>query len=688
MSYSNGHAADTLIERIRRHPKYYLTGGDVHFLVDNYLFRVHRYFFERESAWFREKLAASSPPGQHVRGSSEAHPFLLEDVAQEDFARFLWVFYNPKYSIYDATVDDWKAILKLAYDWRFSEVKKLCARELEKFDIPPVPKIELYQAYDLDKRLLIPSYIHLCIRPESLSVKEGRQLGLETALLVATAREAVRNKTYDGGVLTSSPITLEEDKMIAIIRDVFGLTGGPSTPMLTPLENGFGALGFSSLTSPTRSSFGTNPSLASASAAVDAIFNNNNPSPSVTIAEVAQGDKSLGQSTSRFSPVVITSRLKSVPPQAKKPTEPLAATARVQPPKRKDSLQRTAETMSSRLEVERRAEMEARKRRDTRSSPLMDNSTRLAVLASPMHSQSNIADCVGDITGATEQLQEPAEPNADLSIEEERADVSVDSGKGLSGSSGPVLQTVASKLPEEGRIAPPSNVSDASVDDLGRSIAEGASGMQQPRGENASGTTTEDPDLESTHDGDERASDSTSFKGATKSDIDEEDQAEQATLTSMTDTATGSDERATEITEQIKFSTSPPASDAATITIREDDEMRSLTDTIDSAEAAPPTGRETLLVNTKIEIKSAEEDKGSNRTVGQQPEHAEDPLASTAEEVETEALLSALSDSDGITGSLSALTMTMGAAVDYSPESPESDFDMVEQANGCLHTAL
>lgn len=63
--------------------------------VENYIYRVHRYFFERESAWFREKLGAPAPAGQTPKGSSDANPFPLEEVAADDFSKFLWVFYNP-----------------------------------------------------------------------------------------------------------------------------------------------------------------------------------------------------------------------------------------------------------------------------------------------------------------------------------------------------------------------------------------------------------------------------------------------------------------------------------------------------------------------------------------------------------------------------------------------------------------
>ncbi|KAI8978255.1 hypothetical protein BD414DRAFT_377913, partial [Trametes punicea] len=244
MAHNSYLAPQSAIEQIKRHPKYYLNGGDIHFLVENYIYRVHRYFFERESAWFREKLGAPAPAGQVPKGSSDANPFPLDDIAADDFSKFLWVFYNPKYSIYDATLEDWVAILKLAFDWRFGEVKKLCTRELEKFEIPPVQKIELYQMYELDRKLLIPSYMALCVRAEPLSLKEGRQLGLETSLLLATARECARGKPLANGGRSPTAADLEEEDMVSIIKEIFGLTAGPPSPSLTPLEKGTGVATF------------------------------------------------------------------------------------------------------------------------------------------------------------------------------------------------------------------------------------------------------------------------------------------------------------------------------------------------------------------------------------------------------------------------------------------------------------
>ncbi|KAH8103513.1 hypothetical protein BXZ70DRAFT_889047, partial [Cristinia sonorae] len=220
---STATAEPVIAEKIRRHPHYYLNGGDVHFLVENYLFRVHRYFFERESHYFRERLSLPANPGQQAKGSADNNPFPLDDVQAIDFSRFLWVFYNPKYSIYNAGIDDWSAILKLAFEWKFTEVKALALRELERFQIDPVQKIDLYQRYEVDRKLLIPSFALLTFRPEPLNLQEGRRLGLETALLLAEAREYARGKRTTSGGHTPISATVDQQQMEGVIATVFNI---------------------------------------------------------------------------------------------------------------------------------------------------------------------------------------------------------------------------------------------------------------------------------------------------------------------------------------------------------------------------------------------------------------------------------------------------------------------------------
>lgn len=97
------------------HSQYYITGADLIVLVRGFpiecrvvalseaesqqvedtLFRMHRYFLTRDSAYFRNILPSPPSPGDPFKGSSDNNPLVLEDTLKVDFERFLWVFYNP-----------------------------------------------------------------------------------------------------------------------------------------------------------------------------------------------------------------------------------------------------------------------------------------------------------------------------------------------------------------------------------------------------------------------------------------------------------------------------------------------------------------------------------------------------------------------------------------------------------------
>ena len=63
---------------------------------------------------------------------------------------------------------------------------------MEKQKIPALTKITIYHRYEVNRDLLFQSYMDLCLREEPLSYAEAEDLGLETWLMISTAREAVR----------------------------------------------------------------------------------------------------------------------------------------------------------------------------------------------------------------------------------------------------------------------------------------------------------------------------------------------------------------------------------------------------------------------------------------------------------------------------------------------------------------
>ena len=131
-----------------------------------------------------------------------------------------------KYSLYDATVEEWTSILKLAHEWGFIGVKELALRELERLVIPPLQKIVIYHSYGIDRRLLQAAYTAFSVRDEPITLEEGQELGLETAIQLAHAREFVRAPATGGKKIKDarSPVNVAGAELDALIRDIFRLS--------------------------------------------------------------------------------------------------------------------------------------------------------------------------------------------------------------------------------------------------------------------------------------------------------------------------------------------------------------------------------------------------------------------------------------------------------------------------------
>ncbi|KIJ65992.1 hypothetical protein HYDPIDRAFT_87309 [Hydnomerulius pinastri MD-312] len=212
MPSSNG------VGRVIRHPDYYIHDGTVSFIAERSLFRVHKSFLERESEVFRDLFASSEDDREC---GSDAKPFTL-DVTSEDFARLLWVWYNPKYSYSRQTKETWLTILRLSTRWKFEEVRRLAIRQIEKINLQPVEKISIYKEYGIDGDLLLPSYIELCKSPTLPSPAEGERLKMETVLKIVAARERAQRIAAENG-LNPTSASADNEVLKAIIADLFEL---------------------------------------------------------------------------------------------------------------------------------------------------------------------------------------------------------------------------------------------------------------------------------------------------------------------------------------------------------------------------------------------------------------------------------------------------------------------------------
>jgi len=96
---------------------------------------IPTYFLKHDSAKFREELDAPLEPGKKRKGSEGSSAIHFRETTPNEFAKFLWVYYNRcdefmfqslrltvltvrlhlrKYDQYRATVEEWTSILKIA----------------------------------------------------------------------------------------------------------------------------------------------------------------------------------------------------------------------------------------------------------------------------------------------------------------------------------------------------------------------------------------------------------------------------------------------------------------------------------------------------------------------------------------------------------------------------------------------
>jgi hypothetical protein len=128
--------------------------------------------------------------------------------------------------------------------WQFRDVELLCIRELDKLDLAPVDRIEIYQRFNLDDTRLLDCYESLTTRDEPIRDEEGMKLGIRTSLRIACAREKSRGPNTSGG-RSPSPVQIRGPDLRLLISNIFQLPGtdtngvahtGPLTTPLNPLS--------------------------------------------------------------------------------------------------------------------------------------------------------------------------------------------------------------------------------------------------------------------------------------------------------------------------------------------------------------------------------------------------------------------------------------------------------------------
>ncbi|EGO01154.1 hypothetical protein SERLA73DRAFT_105716 [Serpula lacrymans var. lacrymans S7.3] len=189
------------------------------FLVDGVLFKVHRYFLQRESDVFRSMF--SCPPTEEgPEGESDDKPIFLPEVTRLEFESLLNFFYNSLYGKPLDSLDEWISLLSISSRYSMDGIRERAIEEIEKSIPPmlPVSQIVLAKKHHV-KTWLAPAYEALCTRKESLTVAEAEQLGLVTSILLAGARE----KLFDKELCPKCRSRPTRCSKAELVREVFSL---------------------------------------------------------------------------------------------------------------------------------------------------------------------------------------------------------------------------------------------------------------------------------------------------------------------------------------------------------------------------------------------------------------------------------------------------------------------------------
>ncbi|KAF7981392.1 hypothetical protein HWV62_33887 [Athelia sp. TMB] len=196
----------------QKHSRYYFRDGNLIFLIEGKLYNVHRYFFERDSSYFRSILEGS-------QGTDANNPLVLPDVSCSDFDEFLAILYPENFRRpTEKTTPQWTSILHLAAKWEFESIKLLAIDNLTANAVP-VDKIVLGRRYGIVE-WLPGAYQAVCTREDSLTLQEGMKLGVEDVIKISAARQA-----YGCGKSRFETKYLSQD-----LGDIFGLDPSKTGP--------------------------------------------------------------------------------------------------------------------------------------------------------------------------------------------------------------------------------------------------------------------------------------------------------------------------------------------------------------------------------------------------------------------------------------------------------------------------
>ena len=132
------------------------------------------------------------------------------------------------------TLLGWKSILSISTRYEMTRVRNRAIREITNFT-PRIDSVDLVVlAVDHQVKAWLPiAYSRLCQRKETLTIEEGKRLGLETVCLLYRARQKVREDTTSPIDDVAEPF--DRELVHQVVYEVFW--PGQKVPKLEPSMN-------------------------------------------------------------------------------------------------------------------------------------------------------------------------------------------------------------------------------------------------------------------------------------------------------------------------------------------------------------------------------------------------------------------------------------------------------------------
>jgi len=164
------------------------------------LFRVHRYYFTRESQIFADMFSlptgeAGGPSGT-TEGKSDSSPIEIPGVPKQEMESFLDFVYFGMHDEHTFTLESWVSLLAFSTRFICDKTRARSIRELEAIQsqVDPIERIVLAVRHNIPQ-WLSGAYQELCQRQDSLSEEEGERLGLSTVIKLMRAREILLSQS-------------------------------------------------------------------------------------------------------------------------------------------------------------------------------------------------------------------------------------------------------------------------------------------------------------------------------------------------------------------------------------------------------------------------------------------------------------------------------------------------------------